>query len=273
MPGDATPEGARRRFYDGGVPGEAPDRTRAPRIVLERLVEADEERFTLRRRLAYDDEEVGELLVPADPEVFRTDLASVPSALTWLVPRTGRHLPAALVHDALVETHLGAPAYVSVRGVDVDRVTADRVFRRAMRDTRTRTVRRWMIWSAVSLATIRAGSSSWSPARHLRLRVAALTSLGLVAVIGVLATLDLLDVVAVLPWMGQRPWWAELLGGAAGAVVVPLLLSLTWGPLRAAGAILGVALALLLHVTAAIVALTLLYRGVERVVSGPQRSA
>ncbi len=261
------------RFFDGGGPGTPPDRGRAPRIVLERGIDVGVERFALRRRLGYDDEEVGVLLVPADLERFRTDLASVPAALTWLVPRTGRHLPAALVHDALVETELGGPAYVAEGGVVVDRVTADRVFRRAMRDTHTRTVRRWLVWSAVSLATIRAGSTSWTPAEHRRLRVAAVLTLGLIAVLGVLATLDLLDVLDVLPWMGARAWWVELLGGAAAAVVVPLVLSLTWGPLRTAGAVVGVALALLLHVTAVILALTLLYRLVERLVSGPQRRA
>lgn len=243
------------------------------RILLERRVERAEERFAMHRRIAYLDEEVGELVVPRDLETFRTDLTSVPSALTWLVPRTGRHLPAALVHDALVDTSPGGPAYCSTRGLVVDRVTADRVFRRAMRDTRTRVVRRWLIWAGVSVVTIWRGSQSWSPARHRALRAAMTGSLAIVVVLGVVATADLFDVVDVLPWMGSRPWWAELGLGAAVAVAVPLVLSLTWGPLRAAGAIVGVSLALLLHVTAAIVALTALYRGVERLVGGPQRSA
>ena len=60
--------------------------------------------------------------------------------------------------------------------------------------------------------------------------------------IGVVATLDLVDVVDLVPWMGERPWWLELIGGASGAVVVPLLLGLTWGRFRVAGVVTAIAL-------------------------------
>ena len=95
-----------RRFYDGGTlptaagPGEPPDPGSDPRIVLERHSEEGVETFALERRLAYRDRHLGELLVPADAG-FRTDLTSVPALFTWLVPKTGAHLPAALLHDAL----------------------------------------------------------------------------------------------------------------------------------------------------------------------------
>lgn len=71
--------------------------------------------------------------------------------------------------------------------------------------------------------------------------------------------------------MGDRPWWVELVTGAIGAVVVPLLLGLLWGRFRAAGMIAGVALALLLHVTIAVAALTAAYQLAERVVTRPVR--
>ncbi len=61
------------------------------------------------------------------------------------MPRTGAHLPAALVHDALVgQRDDGAASYVSTQGHVVDRVEADRVFRDAMADTGTGVVRRWL---------------------------------------------------------------------------------------------------------------------------------
>jgi hypothetical protein len=63
--------------------------------------------------------------------------------------------------------------------------------------------------------------------------------------------------------MGDRPWYAELAGGLAGAVVIPLLLALLWGRFRIAGAVVGVTLAVLLHVTVALVALTGFYRLLE----------
>ena len=203
-----------------------------------------------------------ELLVPADP-AFRTDLTSVPWLFTWLVPRTGTHLPAALVHDGLVGGRDEPASYVSVEGHDVSREQADRVFRDAMADTGTGVVRRWLVWTAVTLATITLGSSSFSRAEQWLLRLAAVGTLLVVAGVGVLATADLFDVGPRLPWMGDRPWWSEVVGGFAGAVTIPMLLGLLWGRFRVAGMVAGVALALLLHVSAALLLLTFVYRSVE----------
>lgn len=217
-PRELRPVAQPDRFYDGGSDSEPPDPARAARIVLERVDHRPVEVFAMLRRVAYRDQVHGELLVPADLATFRTDLASVPALFTWLVPRTGHHLAPALVHDALVrqpQEHLGAA---------MDRVAADEVFRRAMRDTHVRTVRRWLVWAAVTLATIHLGSSSWSRRRHLRYRLTAYASLALIAALGTIATLDLVDVVDWLPWMGRRPWWLELTGGLAAAIVVPLLI-------------------------------------------------
>lgn len=251
------------RFYDGGTDSEPPDPAQEPRIVLERVAERSSERFRMLRRLAYASEEYGELLVPADLGSFSSDLASVPALFTWLVPKTGAHLPPALLHDGLVHDR-GPQTYVSTDGHVIDRVAADEVFRVAMRDNGTGPVRVWLVWSAVTLGTIWRGSVLWSRAMHLRYLLAAAGTLLLVAVLGVIATLDLLDLVAWLPWMGaDRGLATELLGGLAGAVVIPLLLGLTWGRFAVAGAVSGIALAVLLHVSVFLAAITGLYQTAE----------
>jgi hypothetical protein len=250
------------RFFDGGEPGGSPDPSAPLRVVLVRHLDDGVESFSLERAIGYDDRRLGRLWVPAAAG-FRTDLTSVPWLFTWLVPRTGAHLPAALVHDGLVGGADGRASYVSEEGHVVSREQADRVFRDAMADTGTGPVRRWLVWTAVTLATIVVGSTSWSRAEALRLRLAAAVTLGAVLLLGTLATFDLFDVGLELPWMGDRVWWSELVGGLAGALTIPLLLGLGWGRLRVAGVVSGVSLALLLHVSAALLLLTGAYQAVE----------
>ena len=272
-----------RRFYDGGTlprdgrPGELPDPGADPRIVLERHTEEGVEDFALERRLAYLDRHLGELLVPADPD-FRTDLTSVPALFTWLVPKTGAHLPAALLHDALVAGPHDPSSYVSTDGHVVDRVAADRIFRDAMADTGTGVIRRWIVWTAVTTATIFVGREvPWSRARHWSYRVAATATILSILYLGYSSTSDLFDrswVGAVgVPWMGERPWWVEVAGGLSGAIVVPLALSLLWGRLRMAGAIAGVMLAVLLHVTVGLAVIGATYMALERLARHSPRVA
>ncbi|NYJ00277.1 succinate dehydrogenase hydrophobic anchor subunit [Nocardioides thalensis] len=258
---DLHPAAHPGNFFDGGTDVEDPDRDRRPRIVLERDDSTGTERWAMERRLAYEDEVHGIFLVPDVLGHFRTDLASVPAIFTWLVPKTGKHLAPALVHDALVHDRLRPQLY---RGQHIDRVAADEVFRRAMRDSGTATGRRWLVWSAVTLGTIKDGSEEWSRGQHLRYALTALGTLVVIAALGVVATLDLADVVAWLPWMGEsRSFALELVGGLAGAIVIPLLLAATWGRFWIAGAITGVALAVLLHATVLLGAITLGYQAVE----------
>ena len=77
--------------------------------------------------------------VPDEPAHQRTDLASVPGFLLWLVPRYGAHTLAALVHDQLVHG---------------DRPEADTIFRDALGELNVPLIRRWFMWAAVSLATM-----------------------------------------------------------------------------------------------------------------------
>jgi hypothetical protein len=272
-----------RRFYDGGTlprdgrPGDPPDPAHDPRIVLERHAEEGVEDFALERRLAYLDRHLGELLVPADPD-FRTDLTSVPALFTWLVPKTGAHLPAALLHDALVAGPHDPSSYVSTDGHVVDRVTADRIFRDAMADTGTGVIRRWIVWTAVTVATIFVGREvPWSRLKHWSYRVAAGVTIVAILYLGYSSTSDLFDrswVGAVdVPWMGERPWWVEVAGGLSGAIVLPLALSLLWGRLRMAGAIAGVMLAVLLHVTVGLAVIGATYMALERLARRAPRLA
>lgn len=240
------------RFYDpDAAPGER------WRIVLRHADDEAVECWYLERRLAYRDRHLGDIVVPRDRTTFTSDLTSVPQMFTWLVPRTGAHLAAALVHDALTPPFSvdGEPDWL-VPPHEVTQLQADRVFRDAMADLGTPLVRRWMVWSAVSIPT------AWKVSKVQA--VLAYLSLAAIAVLGWFATLDLFDQGEWLPWMGERRWFVELLTGGAGAIVIPLVFALLWpSGLRKAGAITGVALAALLHVTIAVGAVTFAYQLAE----------
>jgi Protein of unknown function (DUF1353) len=75
------------------------------------------------------------------PSGFKTDLASVPRAFTWLIPRYGAYTRAAVLHDFLCETK------------PINRSDADGMFRRVMRELGVPFVRRWMMWAAVRLGS------------------------------------------------------------------------------------------------------------------------
>lgn len=78
----------------------------------------------------------GTFTVPAD---FRTDFASVPRPLVWLLPRYGAYTKSAILHDYLCQSK------------GVNRADADGMFRRSMRELKVPFVRRWMMWAAVRL--------------------------------------------------------------------------------------------------------------------------
>jgi Protein of unknown function (DUF1353) len=248
-------------FFDPRDPGSPLEE-----IVLCRL-DVGGETFRLDRPIGYWDADLGGIVVPADLGSFRTDLTSVPRFFTWLIPVTGEHLPAALLHDGLVPNRTGPPDYVAA--TEIDRVTADRVFRDAMGDLGTSWARRWLIWAAVATATMVTGS--WRQTAAARLALAATVLAVIVG--GTLATMDLVDCRAPIPWMADRPAWLEVLYGAIGAVVIPLVLSVLWWRRWAAGVIAGVALALLVHVTLAIVLVYALFSTVDRGIEGDVRRA
>lgn len=226
-------------------------------IVLERLPldddDGDREQFRLHRTVTYRttvaDTPFEYTVPPAGDADFVTDLASVPQFLTWLVPRSGRHLPAALVHDGMVDDP------------DIDRWQADRLFRDGMGDLGVGLIRRWVMWTAVSLKTIQVRGGR-------RLQIGAFGSLVLVALLGIAATVNLAVDRTLVPWMGARDgldgFVAELALGIAGAIVIPIVLgALLWAPIRSAGMVAGVALAVLFHVTVLVLVVYGLYRLLE----------
>jgi Protein of unknown function (DUF1353) len=295
-----------KRFYDGGdFDGAGPDPDKKLRVCLERRVERpkrssatapEKELFTLERRIAYHHHAYRQpFIVPADRE-FRTDLTSVPWLFTWIVPRSGMHLPAALVHDALVDAvpppadsppDTAAAHVVTAEaqtrdpyiGPYVPREEADRVFRDAMADLGTGATRRWLAWTGVALNTMfKRLPGSGTPGWGVYFMTAMLLTVIGIAILGVFATLDLFDLWGVhLWWMGgwDDDWlggalaghgfWPELGRGAMAAVLIPVVASVFfWGRFWRAGVIAGVALALLLHVTVVMLVLSGLLLGVER---------
>lgn len=69
-----------------------------------------------------------------------TDLASVPPYLWWFVASHGRHTRPAIMHDQLIYGD--------------DRTEADRLFRVSLDEVGVSFLRRWLMWAAVSLATM-----------------------------------------------------------------------------------------------------------------------
>ena len=270
-------------FYDGGDPGDAngsgaepPNPDEDVDVVLDRRLTTGvdgelHETFVLRRRIAYNDRHCGEVIVPPVYEMFQTDLTSVPALFTWLVPKTGAHLPAALLHDGLVwDPAKEEQTYVSTDGRTINRVEADRIFRDGMADTGTGLVRRWLVWTAVTLATMwsRGGTSERAFVRNYYRWIMPATLLS-VGWLGYIATADLFDRTDRwlwaydLPWMGEGRFLWELVTGLAGAIVIPLGLALLWGKFRRAGLISGIGVAVLIHVTVALLAVTGLYAVLE----------
>lgn len=249
-------------------------------IGLVRECPGGRESFRLVSRIAYLDQELGVLLVPPRGEDLVTDFASVPQIFTWLVPKSGTHLPAALVHDGLIpET---ASTYV---GPPVERWQADRVLRDAMQDLGCGWIRSWLVWTAVSFATeVDQGTAggAWKTPRGFWILLRLFLFVAVIVGLGTLATFDLFGGGPAAPWMGGRSTTYELVVGGVFAVLVPAALSLVFlvphTKMVRAALILGVAMALLLHATAFLAALLLLYNAAEKTIAsirgrGPWRAA
>ncbi len=139
------------------------------RWLLERF---DASLYRVTEEIEYREDGNGDYsyVFPLDLKRNRTDFASIPWFLTWLVPRDGRHTPAAIMHDAFIGGIQGVD-YSTTKPGGVSDDHADYLFRDAMRHADVGFIRRWMMWAAVSLRTqsLRRGTGKIS-----RLKVAAL---------------------------------------------------------------------------------------------------
>ncbi len=245
------------------VPLEAEELAHHP-IVLIRQADAEAEVFEVSTQLGFHHQPTcTTVVVPGRDQRLASDLTSTPDLFTWLIPKTGMYLPAALVHDGLIYGEHQPPTYTGTG--PVDRQLADLMFRDAMAVLGVRPVRRWVIWTAVTVATAFTGGLTttgqlWGKGKRTWQVIVSATFLSLIA-LGTLATVDLFLDRPLLPWMRVDQWWLQLLSGAGVAVLVPTVLALLlWHPVRSAGVIAGIALALLLHVTAALTVLTFGFR-------------
>ncbi len=75
------------------------------------------------------------------PAGYVTDFATVPRVAVWLIPRFGRWLRAAILHDYLLTDYV---AHGRMSSVD-----ADGVFRLAQRELGCSWLRRWLMWAGV----------------------------------------------------------------------------------------------------------------------------
>lgn len=134
-----------------------------------------------------------------------TDLASVPAWLWWFIASHGSHTRPALLHDHLIDLD------------DVPDKRADYLFRVALMESDVHFVRRWLMWTAVSLASIARKRGGW-------------------AVISLFA-------LHLLAFFASAIWW--LVAGPAWSWIAPLTLGgagFGWGLRRWPFSVLGLAL-------------------------------
>jgi hypothetical protein len=152
--------GTRQREEAGSVPF-------SESVVVRELTAADGSRWQLVEPLAYEGRDE-RFVVPTG---FTTDFASVPQALTWLVPRYGRYTKAAILHDFLWDRcRAGTFAWAD----------ADGILRRTMRELEVPFLRRWLMWGAVRLASVftRHFTSLWTQGWVALLQLLVVTALG-----------------------------------------------------------------------------------------------
>lgn len=94
--------------------------------------------IVLLEDVIYDD-----FIIPAG---YASDGASVPRALSWLYPKYGEYLKAAVVHDWLITDLLPTGNITSTQ--------VDQVFKQAMAELNIPKARQWLMWAGVRLGAI-----------------------------------------------------------------------------------------------------------------------
>ena len=181
--------------------------------------------------------------VPPTRHRGRTDLASVPWFMWWLIASYGNHTRAALLHDALyADGGLGEVP-------PVPRAEADRLFLAALREPEQEkpgVFRHWLMWAAVSLF------GNMGPLRGI---VCALHVLAVwVLTLGAVSHEWGSTVWDVVSW----PWWVKVpVGAAVLALAAGIALGVLGGSWRAGVDITGGWLAPTLVLTAIVLVLLL----------------
>lgn len=195
------------------------------RIVLEQVADAS---FALCEGFRYVAPGRAPIAVgPADLRDGRTDLTSVPRALTWLVGRYGRHTPAALLHDAMLHRaarHARAEDVSPLPGYE----EADAVFREALACLRVPPLRRTTMWVAVSFGT-RVRATGAATAGVLVWLVAATIGTVVLVAAAVAGDLVALGLALAAPFAGAVLWGRQYRAGVAASymavfVALPTLL-------------------------------------------------
>lgn len=86
-------------------------------------------------------DKTGKPVLVTVPNLFMTDLSSIPRIFRLLIPKNGRHRAAAVVHDWLCREEIGP------------RKQADKIFLEAMAVLNVPQWRRWAMYRAVTITT------------------------------------------------------------------------------------------------------------------------
>ncbi len=128
------------------------------------------------------------------PAGTKTDFASVPRPVVWLLPRYGHWTKAAILHDYL---------WSKCRVGEFNFYDADGLFKRSMRELGVPFWRRWIMWAAVRFAAPFSKGSSWKtwfergPVPFLKMWLIAIPALSIVAVPALVVSVGLLAGAAI----------------------------------------------------------------------------
>jgi hypothetical protein len=121
------------------------------------------------------------------PAGLRTDFASIPRLVVWLIPRYGAYTKAAILHDYLCENE------------PISRADADGLFRRALQEFHVSVPRRWLMWAAVRAASAMRGADAGQWFAFIVVAVLGLTFVAIPAIV--------VQVFLILFWIIELSFW------------------------------------------------------------------
>jgi hypothetical protein len=139
-----------------------------------------------------------EFVIPAG---FRTDFASVPRPLVWLVPRYGVYTRAAILHDYLRSSDV------------VSDTDADGIFRRCLHEFGVSVPQRYMMWAAVRLGSRLRGASIGDIALFILIAIPSVLFLAV--------PVSVVTVFLLLFWVVELVFWVPARLGSRTAAPPP----------------------------------------------------